>query len=122
MKACAIGLYWNVSVPDTDMKRDTALFTYCMFKNREYIDIHDLAQHCAQLDLLDEWTQIDICQAGDEGNTFYQYMANWTSGVTNDLVNGMTVQINGVIARNAQNNLVEAVCNAYTPLDVSKFK
>jgi hypothetical protein len=118
LKACAIGLLWNSKVPDTDMKRNTALFTHCIFKNREMIDIYDLAPHCALFDLSDEWTDIDICEKTNQGNQFYSEMAQKTAAVSNQLVNGLAVQINGVVNTGAVNNLVEAICDAYEPLEV----
>jgi hypothetical protein len=118
LKACAIGLLWNSTASDTDMKKDTALFTYCMFKNREMIDIHELAPHCAQFDLLDEWPAIDICEKSDDGNQFYSQMAQKTAAVKDQLVNGLAVQINGVVNARTVDNLVEAVCDAYQPLEV----
>jgi hypothetical protein len=118
LKACAIGLLWNSTAPDTDMRRDTALFTHCIFKNREMIDIYELAPHCATFDLSDEWIAIDICEKSDEGNTFYSQMAELTASVSSELVNGLAVQINGVVNGSAVNNLVEAICDAYEPLEV----
>jgi hypothetical protein len=121
LQACAVGLLWNSTVPDTDMKRDTALFTHCIFKNREMIDIYELAPHCATFDLSDEWTSIDICEKSDEGNQFYSQMAQKTAAVTDQLVSGLAVQINGVVDQNAVNNLVKAVCDAYQESGV-RFK
>jgi hypothetical protein len=118
LKACAIGLFWNVLAPDTDMKRDIALFTHCIFKNREMIDIYDLGPHCAQFDLLDEWTAIDACEKSDDGNDFYYKMAERTDVVSDQLVNGLAIEINDVVNAGAVNNLVEAVCDAYEPLEV----
>jgi hypothetical protein len=85
------------------------------------IDIYELAPHCAQFDLSDEWTVIDICEKTDEGNQFYSQMAQKTAGVSNQLVNGLAVQINGVVDPNAVNNLVKAVCDAYQQSGV-RFK
>jgi hypothetical protein len=95
------------------MRKDTALFTHCIFKNREMIDIYELAPHCATFDLSDEWTAIDICEKSDEGNEFYSQMAQKTAAVKDQLVNGLAVQINNVVDPNAVNNLVKAVCDAY---------
>jgi hypothetical protein len=100
------------------MKRDTALFTHCIFKNREKINIYGLAPHCAQLYLSDEWTAINICEKSYLGNQFYSEMAQKTAAVSNQIVNGLAVQINGVVDSNAVNNLVKAVCDAYEPLEV----
>ncbi len=82
------------------------------------IDIYELAPHCAQIDLSDEWTAIDTCEKSDEGNQFYSQMAQKTAAVTSQLVNGLAVQINGVVDLNAIKNLVKAVCDAYEPLEV----
>jgi hypothetical protein len=100
------------------MKRNTALFTYCIFKNKEFIDIYELAPHCAQFYLSDEWISIDICEISDEGNEFYSQMAQNTTAVSTQLFNGLAVQINGVVNAVAVNNLLEAVCDAYEPLEV----
>jgi len=45
-------------------------------------------------------------------------MAQKTAAVSNQIVNGLAVQINGVVDSNAVNNLVKAVCDAYEPLEV----
>ncbi len=118
LKACAIGLFWNSPTPDTDMKIDIALFIHCIFKNREMIDIYELAPHCAQLCLLDEWTAVNICEKSDDGNMFYYKMAGRTVVVSDQLVNGLAIEINDVVNAGAVNNLVEAVCDAYEPLEV----
>jgi hypothetical protein len=100
------------------MQKDTALFIHCIFKNREMIDIYELAPHCATFDLSDEWIAIDICEKSDEGNQFYSQMAQKTADVKDQLVNGLAVQINGAVNASTVNNLVEAVCDAYQPLEV----
>ncbi len=85
------------------------------------IDIYDLAPHCATFDLSDEWTDIDICEKTDQGNQFYSEMAQKTAAVSSQLVNGLAVQINGVVIPDAPNNLLKAICDAYQQSGV-RFK
>jgi len=80
-----------------------------------------LAAHCATEDFTDEWTDIDICEKTDQGNTFYDQMRQKTAPVQNDLVNGLAVYINDAVNSDAVNNLVKAVCDAYEPATVRRL-
>jgi len=100
------------------VKKSVALYTYCIFKNREFIDIHYLTAHCATEDLNDDWITIDICEKTDQGNTIYDQMRQKTAPVATQLVNGLAVSIDGTINPDAINNLVKVVCDTYEPLDV----
>ena len=79
-----------------------------------------MAAHCATLDLFDEWIAIDLCEKSDEGNQFYTEMGDKTAPVSGQLVNGLAVQINGVVQTDAVNNLLKAVCDAYEAPTVRK--
>jgi len=100
------------------VKKSLALYTYCIFKNREFIDIYNLVAHCATEDLNDDWITINICERTDEGNIIYNQMKQKTDPVASQLDNGLAVAINGAVNPDAVNNLVKAVCDAYVPLDV----
>jgi hypothetical protein len=86
-----------------------------MFKNKKLLDIYELAPDCAQFDLIDEWSDIDNCVKSDTGNQFYNQMGLKTAPISSQLVDGLAVEINGLLRVNFTKNLIKAVCEAYLP-------
>ena len=87
-----------------------------MIKNREFSDIYDLAPHCASRYLLDESAEIEVCATTPDGYEIYEEMRLKTEPNVGNLVNGLTVSINGGFSSSNSEDLVKAICDAYVSL------
>merc|ERR1712080_43365 len=86
-----------------------AQYLGCMIKDNE--DYLGVGERCAS-SLGIEWSAIKTCYE-DEGNALFEEMGRLTKQYESNLNYVPTVGLNGKVNSYAENNLKEAVCNAY---------